>query len=74
LIIEIQKETKGVANLILFNFMGQKIMSLDFDIKSGIANELEMPSHITSQLSSGLYYYVFEINGMQMYSGQLMKN
>jgi hypothetical protein len=74
LIIEVQKEIKGAATLTLFNFMGQKVMALDFDIKSGIANELELPTNVASQLSSGIYYYVFEINGVQMNNGQLMKD
>ena len=74
LTIQIQKETRGAGTLTFFNFVGQKITTLNFDIKNGTANELKIPTHTISQLSSGIYYYVFEINGQQIDSGQLMKD
>jgi hypothetical protein len=54
--------------------VGRKITTLNFDIKNGTAKELKISTHTTSQLSSGIYYYVFEINGQQIDSGQLMKD
>lgn len=73
LTIEIQEEIKGAVTLTFFNFMGQKVTEINIEVISGVQNKLKMPNHILSQLSSGVYFYTFEINGVQMNSGKLMK-
>jgi hypothetical protein len=73
MIIELQIETEGEAEFIIYNVMGQVIARLDLEPIFGINTRYRVPTILVQQLTGGMYFYQLNISNLLSITGKFVK-